>query len=109
MFFFSERDPNSSIPPPVLGAFTPTVIGEEPPEFASVDDLCPSTPPCPDCAKMMHAIRCEGSARLYGLNVLPYKAALPGLPNRTSGRKLKSKTTTTTSAIKHFSKLSNIF
>merc|ERR1719195_1172478 len=54
-----ERDPNSSIPPPVLGAFTPTVIGEEPPEFASVDDLCPSSPPCPDCAKMMHAIRCE--------------------------------------------------
>ena len=93
MIFFSERDPNSSIPPPVLGAFTPTVIGEEPPEFASVDDLCPSTPPCPDCAKMMHAIRCEGSARLYGLNVLPYKAALPGLPNRTSGRKLKRKTT----------------
>ena len=40
---------------------------------------------CPDCKKMMHAIRCEGSPKIFGLNVLPYETALQGLPNRTEG------------------------
>ena len=34
---------------------------------------------------MMHAIRCEGSPKIFGLNVLPYETALQGLPNRTEG------------------------
>ena len=42
-------------------------------------------PPCPDCKEMMHAIRCEGSPKIFGLNVLPYDV-MPGLPNRTLGK-----------------------
>ena len=79
-----ERDPNSSLPPPVIGGFRPTVFGEEPPDFVGMQDLCPTRPSCPDCEKM-HALRCEGSARMYGLNILPYDTIFPGLPNRTSG------------------------
>ena len=29
--------------------------------------------------------RCEGSAKMYGLNILPYDSSFPGLPNRTGG------------------------
>ena len=36
---------------------------------------------------MMHAIRCEGSPKIFGLNVLPYETALQGLPNRTEGNR----------------------
>jgi hypothetical protein len=28
LFIFSERDPNSALPPPVIGGFSPTVIGQ---------------------------------------------------------------------------------
>ena len=73
------------MPPPVIGGFRPTVFGEEPPSFVGLDDLCPPKPSCPDCEKM-HALRCEGSARMYGLNILPYDTAFPGLPNRTGGK-----------------------
>ena len=34
---------------------------------------------------MKHAIRCEGSPKIFGLSVLPYDV-LPGLPNRTDGK-----------------------
>lgn len=82
---FPERDPNSKLPPPMIGGFRPTVIGEEPPPFIGLDDLCPPHPKCQDCEE----VRCEGSARMYGLNVLPYdyvgEFAFPGLPNRTEG------------------------
>ena len=82
-----ERDPNSSLPPPVVGGFRPTVFGEEPPDFQGMYELCPQRN-CPDCEKL-HAQRCEGSARMYGLNILPYDEAygnvLPHLPNRTEG------------------------
>ena len=81
----SERDPNSALPPPVIGGFRPTVFGEEPPDFVGLQDICPPRPSCPDCEKM-HALRCEGSARMYGLNILPYDTTFPGLPNRTSGK-----------------------
>ena len=41
---------------------------------------------CPNCEDL-HAQRCEGSARMYGLNILAYDTTFPGLPNRTSGKK----------------------
>jgi len=77
-----ERDPNSALPPPVIGGFRPTVFGEEPPEFVGMDSLCPAIS-CPNCEDL-HAQRCEGSARMYGLNILAYDTTFPGLPNRTS-------------------------
>ena len=40
----------------------------------------------------MHAIRCEGSPKIFGLNVLPYETALQGLPNRTEGNCNMNKT-----------------
>ena len=36
-----ERDPNINLPPPVLGGFSPTIIGEQPPDFVGMDDICP--------------------------------------------------------------------
>ena len=90
--FLTERDPNSALPPPVIGGFRPTVFGEEPPDFVGLADLCPPRPSCPDCEKM-HALRCEGSARMYGLNILPYDSTFPGLPNRTQGIKMALKPT----------------
>ncbi|XP_059081824.1 uncharacterized protein LOC131879496 [Tigriopus californicus] len=75
-----ERDPNSALPPPMIGGSRPTVIGEQPPPLAGLEDLCPPPPKCQNC----QAFRCEGSARMYGLNVLPYDTVFPGLPNRTS-------------------------
>lgn len=78
---FPERDPNSKLPPPMIGGFRPTVIGEEPPPFIGLDDLCPPHPKCQDCEE----VRCEGSARMYGLTILPYDSIFPGLPNRTEG------------------------
>lgn len=77
----SERDPNSALPPPVIGGYLPTVVGEKPPPFASFDDICPPAPECPECEVQ----RCEGAAKMYGLNILPYDSSLPGLPNRTEG------------------------
>ena len=47
----TERDPNSSLPPPVIGGFRPTIFGEEAPEFVSFDELCPRQP-CQDCRKV---------------------------------------------------------
>lgn len=82
--FSSERDPNSALPPPMIGGSRPTVIGEQPPPLAGLEDLCPPPPKCQNC----QAFRCEGSARMYGLNVLPYDTVFPGLPNRTSGKQL---------------------
>jgi hypothetical protein len=35
----------------------------------------------------MHAIRCEGSPKIFGLSVVPYDV-LPGMPNRTEGKGL---------------------
>ena len=35
---FQERDPNSNLPPPMIGGFRPTVIGEEPPPFIGEHD-----------------------------------------------------------------------
>ena len=77
----AERDPNSALPPPIIGGYKPAVIGEEPPAFIGLEDLCPPAPKCQDC----DAVRCEGSARMYGLTILPYQSSLPGLPNRTQG------------------------
>ena len=34
----------------------------------------------------MHALRCEGSAKMYGLTILPYDTNFPGLPNRTGSK-----------------------
>ena len=82
--FFVERDPNSSLPPPLIGGYRPTVFGEEPPENEGYDELCPKRV-CPDC-KRMHALRCEGSAKMYGLTILPYDTNFPGLPNRTGSK-----------------------
>ena len=81
-FILSERDPNSALPPPLIGGFRPTVIGEQPPPFASFSELCPAAPKCPDCQEQQ---RCEGATKMYGLTVLPYESSLPGLPNRTEG------------------------
>ena len=55
-FVILERDPNSALPPPVIGGFSPTVIGQEAPDYIGLDDLCPPRPSCPDCATM-HALR----------------------------------------------------
>ena len=84
LFFCVERDPNSSLPPPLIGGYRPTVFGEEPPENEGYDELCPKRE-CPDC-KRMHALRCEGSAKMYGLTILPYDTNFPGLPNRTGSK-----------------------
>ena len=85
--FCVERDPNSSLPPPLIGGYRPTVFGEEPPENEGYDELCPKRE-CPDC-KRMHALRCEGSAKMYGLTILPYDTNFPGLPNRTGSKFIK--------------------
>nr|XP_040569630.1 LOW QUALITY PROTEIN: uncharacterized protein LOC121119077 [Lepeophtheirus salmonis] len=77
-----ERDPNSALPPPIIGGFRPIVIGEEPPDFVGLEDLCPKTDKCPECTSYP-GLRCEGSAKMYGLNILPYDTSLPGLTNRT--------------------------
>ena len=68
----------------MIGGYRPTVFGEEPPENEGYDELCPKRE-CPDC-KRMHALRCEGSAKMYGLTILPYDTNFPGLPNRTGSK-----------------------
>ena len=64
--FFLERDPNSALPPPVIGGFSPTVIGQEAPDYIGLDDLCPPRPSCPDCATM-HALRYYFKLKRLGL------------------------------------------
>ena len=81
--FLPERDPNSALPPPLIGGYSPTVFGEEPPPFAAMDDICPPPPACPDC----DAHKCKAAAKMYGLTILPYEPSLPGMPNRTEGEK----------------------
>ena len=41
--YLIERDPNNNIPPPVIGGYSPTIIGDEPPDFVRLDDICPQT------------------------------------------------------------------
>ena len=40
---FQERDPNNNIPPPVIGGYSPTIIGDEPPDFVRLEEICPQT------------------------------------------------------------------
>ena len=42
-YFFVERDPNNNIPPPVIGGYSPTIIGDEPPDFVRLEEICPQT------------------------------------------------------------------
>lgn len=81
---FTERDPNSALPPPLIGGYAPSVYGEESPPFESFEDICPAPSKCPDC----EAHKCKAAAKMYGLTVLPYETSLPGLPNRTEGRNI---------------------
>ncbi len=66
----------------MIGSYHPTAVGELPPPFASLDDICPPQPKCPDCKKQV----CDAAAKMYGLTILPYNTSLPGLPNRTEGQ-----------------------
>jgi len=69
-----ERDPNSAIPPPVMG-YANAYFGRPAPQLAGMDDICPPKvdKECPDCSKFV----CQAKAKVtFGLNSLLRKLCL---------------------------------
>ncbi|XP_063220620.1 uncharacterized protein LOC134530022 [Bacillus rossius redtenbacheri] len=89
VFTLFEVDPRLATPPPVqvTAGQGAAVYGQRPPTPVSLDDLCPSPPPCPKCAAPGEA-RCHDGGvsllRLVGrMEVRPLgNASYPGLPPR---------------------------
>jgi len=77
-----KRDPNRPPPPKTTGKLEFEYFGDRAPELLGFEDMCPKREPCPDCA-LMGPLRCEGSARIFGVGIAAFDPSLPGITNRT--------------------------
>jgi len=77
-----ERDPNRPPPPKPTGKLEFEYFGDRSPELLGFVDVCPVPPPCMDCASV-GPVRCEGSARIFGVGISAFDPSLPGITNRT--------------------------
>ncbi|XP_023337946.1 uncharacterized protein LOC111708717 isoform X2 [Eurytemora carolleeae] len=76
-----KRDPNRPPPPKSTGKLEFEYFGDRAPELLGFQDICPKQEPCPDCASM-GPLRCEGSARIFGVGISAFDPSLPGIFNR---------------------------
>ncbi|KAG8229193.1 hypothetical protein J437_LFUL001065 [Ladona fulva] len=92
VFTLFEIDPNLATPPPlqtsISGGQGVVVYGERPPDQVTLEDLCPSPPPCPNCSAPKELKCREGGISLFDLlgrmEIRPFgNETFPGLPNRT--------------------------
>jgi len=77
-----RRDPNRPPPPKTSGKLQFEYFGDRAPELLGFEDICPAREPCPDCASM-GPMRCENSARIFGVGISAFDPSLPGITNRT--------------------------
>ena len=74
--------PTSYVLDPRLLTHSVSVCPPQAPQLLGFEDICPAREACPDCASM-GPVRCENSARMFGVGISAFDPSLPGVENRT--------------------------